>query len=265
MFLTSLTSYISTQLSLTLDTSIFIGVVPVDVDVKHVLIKITAGGTDSESGLIKQPIQILSYDFSYKDAEILAKNIHVLISGKSGFPGVSDLSQCSCIGRPVLISQSERFYIFSATYLISGTFSDTETFVDLSELIINGDFSNWTNGELDSWFRDFDNSSNCYIIENPSNHCQFIRNLAFQPPLYRYQTNLIIGKNYRCIITVDEINSGFIYCCNGSGTSYSYDLSIGETQFTFTAIEDNGFYIMTDAEGSEHTDIIISSISIKEI
>ncbi len=123
MLLTSLTSYISTQLSLTLDSSIFIGVVPVDVIVKHALIKTIAGGIESESKLIRQPIQILSYDFSYKDSEILSLSIHNLISEKKGFSGIANISYCSCIGRPHLISQSERFYIFSATYLLSGLLS----------------------------------------------------------------------------------------------------------------------------------------------
>jgi len=123
MLLTSLASYISTQLSLVLDVSIFIGVVPLDVDVKHMLIRSIAGGTDSESGLIRQPIQILSYDLSYKDSEDFSLSIHNLISNKKGFPGVTGISYCSCIGRPHLIFQNERFYIFSATYLLSGLLS----------------------------------------------------------------------------------------------------------------------------------------------
>ncbi len=135
----------------------------------------------------------------------------------------------------------------------------------LPNLMVNGDFNNWTDGEPDGWSRDHDNTVHCYVTENPSGSCQFIRNLAYEIPLYRYQINLEIGKIYRCTIVISSISSGLIYCCNQNADTYGPELlSLGSNQFTFTAINDNYFEILADAVGAGHTDIIVNSISIEE-
>lgn len=121
MILSRLTSYISVQLSLVLDTSIFIGVMPSEIQCEHILLRLISGGIDNESGMSSVPIQVLSKARSYKDAEELAVSVHTLIGNKSGFVGVSDIQYCKTLMRPVLIGQNEDgFCIFSATYLLSG-------------------------------------------------------------------------------------------------------------------------------------------------
>ena len=121
MILTDLTNFLATQLSLILDTSIFIGVIPTDVQIPHVLIRTIAGGTDNQSGMSGIPIQTISKARSYKAAEDLAMSVHSVLKNKPGFDGISTINVCNVIMRPTLVNQStDGFYNFSATYQLYG-------------------------------------------------------------------------------------------------------------------------------------------------
>lgn len=120
-FLLDFTEMIASELNFTLDIDIFYGSLPINYPEKYILIVETAGGTETESGIINQPIQVLCQDKSFYDAELLAHSVHDLLAQKKGFSDINLSTVCFCdvINRPHFISRgSNDEYIFNALYLV---------------------------------------------------------------------------------------------------------------------------------------------------
>lgn len=120
-FLLDLTTMIATSLSMTLNTNIFCGVLPITNPTTYILVREIAGGSESFSGMISQPIQVLCQDKSFFDADVLATSVHSLLARKPGFSNItlSEVYYCDVLERPHLISRGPNAeFVFTAQYLV---------------------------------------------------------------------------------------------------------------------------------------------------
>lgn len=111
--------YIATELSMTVDTDLFVGDEPPDSPDACVAI-VGSPGTDAESGMAIRNIQIITKDTAYVDTQELALDVHDLFKNKPGFPHtIEDVLFCEVINSPYPVDRDARGrYIFTSNYVI---------------------------------------------------------------------------------------------------------------------------------------------------
>ena len=118
-FLSDFVKYIAANSSLILDTDLFVGVDVVDAPLKCVIVQESGGGTENESGMMLQPIQVIVKAQSYPEARELSYTVYDLLNNKSGFSSLSGVFYCEVFSLPALIDRGELgVYIFSTNFLL---------------------------------------------------------------------------------------------------------------------------------------------------
>ena len=109
--------------TLVVDTNLFHGGDFYDSPDSCVVIDEIAGGSESESGMIRGPIQVIAKALSYEAASALIHSVYDVLANK---PGLSDIDESihysGVLQRPFLVEIDERKrYVFVATFLIART------------------------------------------------------------------------------------------------------------------------------------------------
>jgi len=118
-FLSDFVKYIAANSSFILDTDLFVGVDVVDAPLKCVIVQESGGGTENESGMMSQPIQVIVKAQSYPEARELSYTVYDLLNNKPGFSSLSDVFYCEVFSLPALIDRGELgVYIFSTNFLL---------------------------------------------------------------------------------------------------------------------------------------------------
>jgi len=119
----NLTEYLDTNLSLTIDTDLFVGQVESDLPDHAVWNREAPGSTETESGLESRIIEIFAQDKTFLLGEVLAYTVYDLLAHKPGFSG-DDLSSenifyCEPQGMPGILHQDAKGrYVFLLTFMV---------------------------------------------------------------------------------------------------------------------------------------------------
>ncbi len=120
-FPSDLVDLIAANSSLVVDTDLFLGEEPPEAPTRLVLVRESAGGYQTESGMILCPIQVLAKDLDYMNARSLSFVVYDLLVNKPGFQTVEGIFFCEIINRPFAVDRDPRgCYIFSSNYLFRG-------------------------------------------------------------------------------------------------------------------------------------------------
>jgi hypothetical protein len=127
---------------------------------------------------------------------------------------------------------------------------------DFHNVIVNGDFSAWTDPTVpDGWIKVGTFNATNYVEENPSGHCRMVSdgtNLSIT------QYNLIVGKTYKATINVTDVTSGVGRITESAGFT-AFD-SVG----TFERIFVSAGNLIRFERGSA-CDITIDNIAVEEL
>lgn len=127
------------------------------------------------------------------------------------------------------------------------------------ELLVNGDFANWTADDPDDWPLVGAEDAATYVTENPASHCQIVtavNNIGISQNLI-----FTIGKNYRIEIITTAAASGALNIGTTATPSLFGTISTVDTH-VFTGIAD-ATNLRIARSGA--ADITIDTISAKEI
>lgn len=125
MFLQNLVDYIAAQVSLTLDTDLFLGMFIVDAPERSVCVLEISPGFESESGMMVHPIQVLSRDEDYTGSRSLLYSVHEVLRNKAGFSGLGDVKYCQVLNSPRFISKlDDGTFVFGSDYLVKRIYSE---------------------------------------------------------------------------------------------------------------------------------------------
>jgi len=119
----NLTDYLETNLSLTIDTDLFVGQVESDLPDHAVWVREAPGSTETESGLESRIIEVFAQDKTFLLGEALAYTVYNLLAHKPGFSG-DDLSSenifyCEPQGMPgILHRDAKGRYVFLTTFMV---------------------------------------------------------------------------------------------------------------------------------------------------
>lgn len=119
----NIVEYLETNLSLTIDTDLFIGQIESDLPNHAVWVQESPGSTENESGLESRLIEIFVQDATFLLSEVLAKTVYDLLAHKPGFSG-DDLSSenifyCEPQGMPGILHQDAKGrYVFLITFMV---------------------------------------------------------------------------------------------------------------------------------------------------
>lgn len=131
-----------------------------------------------------------------------------------------------------------------------------------SELVTNGDFTNWTGDDPDDWtFNGSEDASN-YVTENPAGEAQLVTDGTIT--LGIYQNILSQNTNYRILTDITAVTSGKVDVFSGAvGVEASFS-ALGDSQekyFNSTTTNGNLSWRSTTAIA----DITFDNISVKEV
>ena len=165
-------------------------------------------------------------------------------------------------GATIWLDPNDKEHVFEDTYTSPDTvrlIADKSTSYSLGpELMINGDFSNWTDPTFpDNWILSTAGAGG-YVEESPSGHLHFVTDGT---NLNINQTGLTIGNTYRVEVSVVSI-SGVLYV--GDWGSWEARITVttpGLHVFHFQPLNNTSFILMR----SGAVDAVIDYVSVKEV
>ena len=128
-----------------------------------------------------------------------------------------------------------------------------------SELVSNGDFSNWTGDNPSEWYVSLTGDTDDYITQDPDGGAALYISTGGDDVYIRQLSIFSIGKTYKISLEVTKYTSGQVGVYHNSKTVASIS-SVGTLEFYVKAIEQN---LIINQSGT--VNITFDNISVKEV